>query len=133
MSRRPSYSGKARERIWDKARGGKPQPDCNIPFCGTPITVGQRWVVSHFPVPYTHGGTEVGCAHARCNAIYWAEHEAPKVAKGKRQRRKHVGAFRSRQPMRFGRDDKFKRTIDGKIIPRQTLRQKMAAMGLIHE
>jgi hypothetical protein len=62
--------------------------------------IGDRWVVSHMPLPLCLGGEEVGVAHKRCNQLRWANTEAPQVAKEKRVRAKHIGAHRSARPFR---------------------------------
>jgi autotransporter passenger strand-loop-strand repeat protein len=54
-----------REALYDRARGDKEYPDCNI--CGLPVFPFDRWEESHVPVPKCFGGTATGIAHTRCN------------------------------------------------------------------
>lgn len=127
------FSNRARERLWDATRGNAQYPICNIPGCGLPVTIGQRWVESHFPIPKWEGGEVTGVAHELCNHAYWCTVEAPARAKSIRIRQKHIGAFRSRRSMPGGRDDYLgrKKKLDGSIDIRQSIRQHLIRMGLI--
>lgn len=115
---RRGLSSTDREKLYDRCRGENEFPLCNIPFCGRPVRVGERWVESHFPVPFALGGTETGVAHERCNKLYAEKVEVPVIAKAKRGRQKFIGAYRTRYPMPGGRDDTVKRTMSGRVVPR---------------
>jgi hypothetical protein len=106
-----------RRAFYAQACQGKDYPDCNI--CGRPVLPRDKWVDSHMPVPHALDGTETGVAHAKCNVEYWAKVEAPMLAKVKRIRDKHRGIHVSRHPMRRA-DDPRKRTVDGRVVNRET-------------
>lgn len=107
-----------RRAFYEAARGDGEFPNCNI--CGRPVMPGQKWVESHMPIPHAHGGTDTGVAHKRCNAERWAKVEAPMLAKVNRQSDKHRGIHVPRCPLPGGRDDRRKRTMDGRVVDRAT-------------
>lgn len=115
---RRRLSSSAREALYDRCRGDNDFPICNIPGCGLPVTPGQSWVESHFPVPHALGGTEVGVAHERCNKFFAEQVEVPLIAKAKRGRRKHIGAHVTRHPLPGGRHSKMKFKVGGGAEPR---------------
>lgn len=122
--RRKRLSNRQREELYDRCRGDKPVPDCNL--CGNPVQLHERWHESHVGAPHALGGTETGVAHEDCNRRDAAEVVAPMVAKAKRGRQKFIGAFRTKFPMRGGRGDSIKVCIGGGIKVRKTLAQKHA-------
>jgi len=98
---------------------GAEHPLCNI--CGLWVTPGQRWHESHMPAPHAiTGAPPDGIAHDRCNLERAAKHDVPLIAHVRRVRRRFIGAHRSRNPMRGGRDDNMKRTMDGHVVDRRT-------------
>jgi hypothetical protein len=107
-----------RREFYEQARGGAEFPTCNL--CPFVVLPGQKWVVSHAPVPHALGGTKTGVAHKRCNDEHWAKVEAPMLAKVGRQYDKHRGIHVSRSPMPGGKDDSRKRTMDGRVVDRRT-------------
>lgn len=131
--KRRRLSPTAREALYDRCRGHEEHPRCNIPFCGLPVRPGERWVESHYPVPHAIGGTATGVAHARCNHQFWSEHEAPIIAKVKRNRRKHIGAHRAANPLPGGRDDPRKRTMTGEVVDRATGKPWGGKRGWVRE
>lgn len=113
-------STRKRDALWLRCCAADGLPRCNIPGCGLPVRPGERWVESHFPAPRTLGGTATGVAHFSCNFRYWCEVEAPIVAKVKRQRQKHSGAWRTRRPLPGGRDSAVKITMAHGPVERAT-------------
>lgn len=54
-----------------------------------------------------------------CHSAKTATEDVPRIAKGKRQQRAHLGAKpKSRRPLRGGKDDIYKRTVDGRTVLR---------------
>lgn len=125
-------NSKQREKLYDRCRGEAEFPTCNL--CELPVRIGDDWDESHLPVPKALGGTETGIAHSLCNRLHGALVVTPMVAKVKRGRRKHIGAHRSRCPMRGGHRSKERKTLHHGVQPRITLAQWMQQMreaGLI--
>lgn len=116
---RRRLSSAQREALYDRCCEGAEFPTCNIPGCGLPVKPTEAWVESHFPVPHALGGTETGIAHERCNKFYAEQVEVPAVAKAKRTRRKFIGAHVARHPLPCGRNSRFKKTMDGRVIRRE--------------
>lgn len=114
--RRRSLSNTKREALWndcrcvDSAGALEDYPRCNIPGCGGFVTPGQKWVESHYPVPFSFQGTSTGVAHKRCNDLYWRNVEAPMMAHVTRERQKHIGAYRPKYPFRGHR------RFDGTVV-----------------
>ena len=121
---RKTLNSKAREAIFDRY-------DRRCHICGGPITVGQRWDVSH-PIPLALGGcdndTNRKPAHARCHQAVTTLSDIPRIAKAKRQARKHKGAFQTATPLPFGRKSSLSKKINGEIVERLTLGEKLARM-----
>ena len=86
--KRIRLSSRDREHLFDEHHGV-----CHI--CGLPIDPGQRWEVSH-PIALAAGGEDIPTnrapAHYKCHARQTAEIDAPRIAKTRRQRQKHLGA-----------------------------------------
>lgn len=121
---RHRLSSAQREALYERCRGTAEFPCCNIPWCGRPVRPGERWVESHFPVPHALGGTETGVAHEACNAFYAAQVEVPAIAKAKRVHRRHIGAHVARHPLPCGRNSRFKKTMDGRVVARTPKRPR---------
>lgn len=115
---RRSLTTGQREALYETARGGDEFPSCNI--CLRPVRPGESWVESHMPVPRALDGTATGIAHKRCNDKRWREVEAPMIANAKRKYKWARGIKVSRRPMRGGKNDPWKRTMDGRIVDRVT-------------
>lgn len=107
-----------REALYDRVRGEKNHPDCNI--CGLPVLPCDRWEESHMPVPRCFSGTETGVAHTKCNRQHGAKEVTPAWAKSNRVRQRYLGIFRSRFPLPGGRDDPRRRKISGEVVSRET-------------
>jgi hypothetical protein len=124
---RRRLSSSDREALYDRCRGTKEFPDCNI--CGLPVDgVRQAWHESHDPdgPPHCFGGTETGVAHADCNLRHGAQIVVPMDAKATRVRQNFIGASVSRFPMPAGRNSPLKRKVGGGVVPRQARVQKVS-------
>lgn len=90
--------------------------------CGWPLRPGVAWEVDHV-IPLALGGRDemanlqVLCVP--CHSGKTRRRDVPAIAKSARARARHVGAVRSRRPMPCGRRSLWKRTIDGRVIPRE--------------
>lgn len=70
-------------------------PICRL--CDNPIGPGQKWADNHDKyLPHAIGGDRDGISHKRCNERWNNIHDTPLVAKVKRIRRKHIGAYQPR-------------------------------------
>lgn len=118
------FSSRARENLWlscrirNSAGAVERWPRCNIPGCGGFVKPGQRWVESHYPVMKANGGEVTGVAHFRCNFNYWCQVEAPANARADRARQRHIGAFVAKRKFPGGRDDRFRKKMDGTVVER---------------
>lgn len=86
MSRR-KISDMQRERIF-LANGGV----CHL--CERKIRVGELWDVSHdrpLALLGEDGGDNLKVAHRTCHKVHTATEDAPRIAKARRQSRKHIG------------------------------------------
>lgn len=128
--RRQRLNNTQRQELYDRCRGLADYPTCNI--CNLLVLPGQDWDESHDPdgPPHCMGGTDTGLAHSRCNREHGAKVVGPMVAKCDRAHQKFTGAYRSRQPMRGGRHDGVKRTMEGRVVARKTLSDKHKELGL---
>ena len=103
-----------RARIFD-THGGI----CHL--CGLKIAVGDPWDVEHviaLEISGDDGDDNLRPAHRQCHAAKTAE-DAGIIAKSRRVRAKHVGAWQSKAPLPFGRKSKLKRKLDGTVVPRE--------------
>lgn len=116
------HSRRYREELWNACAGpGSGKVFCNL--CGLPIHPGEEWVESHIGAPKALGGTEVGCAHKRCNDLDNNHFVTPFVAKAKRLWRKHFGISArglGANPLPAGRHSKVRKKLTGEIIERQS-------------
>jgi 5-methylcytosine-specific restriction endonuclease McrA len=91
--------------------------------CDRLLTPGTRWEVDHV-VPLALGGADtdenlqVLCSP--CHAGKTATRDIPAIAKTERIKARHLGARRARRPMPGGRNSQWKRTIDGRVVERET-------------
>lgn len=59
------------------------------------------------------------CLCAACHGRKTAGQDVPRIAKAKRQQASHIGAKPpSKTPMPFGRRSKFKKKLNGTVVPR---------------
>ena len=88
MTDRKRLSTRERAKCFDAAGG-----ICHL--CGMKIQAGEAWDVSH-EIPLAAGGDDTPenrkPAHRRCHRAWTANHDAPLIAKTKRQHQKHIGA-----------------------------------------
>jgi hypothetical protein len=110
-----SLTTKQREELYDSCRGDNIFPTCNI--CGGPIGPGQKWHQSHNPLlPGAIGGKVDGIAHAKCNLDHAHEIDVPLIAKVKRMRQKHIGAYRSSsRPINGSKRSPFRKKMNGQV------------------
>lgn len=113
--KRKRISAKMRVEIFERHAG-----ICHI--CSMKVVAGQSWHVSH-EIPLECGGaddeTNWKVAHEGCHRHHTAKIDIPAIARIKRIRQKHLGAaLPSRNPLPGGKSSKWKRTIDGRVVPR---------------
>lgn len=121
---RRRLSSTAREKLYDRCCGNNKFPICNL--CPLPILPGQEWDESHEGAPHALGGTETGIAHRKCNREHGARVVTPMVAKAKRGRKKHIGAWVARHPMQGGRASGISKKMNGEVVARKTRAEKLA-------
>lgn len=115
MDRRPTLSDRDRLRLFRLH-------DATCHICRTRIGIGQTWEIEHIVSRGLIGKAadtdeNMQPAHVRCHTEKTAR-DAGDLARAKRREAKHQGAHRPRQPMPCGRDSAWKRTIDGRVVPR---------------
>lgn len=92
-------------------------------LCKGLIYPGQGWDISH-EIPLELGGADDDgnrrAAHRKCHRDHTAAVDLPAIAKAKRVQAKHHAGSTGRRPMPGGRDDKFKRKMDGTVVVRAT-------------
>lgn len=112
MTERRALSPMRRLAVFEKS-GGR----CHI--CERRIQVGERWELEHVR-PLALGGaddeTNMAPAHVKCHAVKTKADNAS-WTKAKRQAAKHRG-IRKRSTFACSRDTPWKRTIDGRTVPR---------------
>lgn len=115
---RRRLSSKQREELYDRCRGNNEFPTCNL--CGLPVDgTREPWDESHEGAPHALGGTETGVAHRVCNQRDNHLNVTPMVAKAKRGRQKHIGAFQTRHKLPGGRGSGVKKKIGGGVVARE--------------
>lgn len=136
--RRHRLSRKERRELWEAEAAKAVEaelgefPICNI--CDLPVHALQDWDQSHMPVAHSFGGVEFGIGHRRCNRLHGAQVVRPALAKSDRIRERHVnirGEGLGRTPMDGGRRSPVSKTIEGRVVPRLHLRDKLIAAGII--
>lgn len=115
MTKRRSIGRTERVRIFDAAQGV-----CHI--CGTKIDgTREKWDVEHV-IPLQLGGEDTGenlqPAHVKCHAAKTKD-DMSRISKAKRVSAKHIGAVTAKNPIPGGRASKWKRTINGRVVPRE--------------
>lgn len=126
MPRAPSCVGKGRPMtirrhlsptkrlaIFERAHGR-----CHL--CGQKIQVGEKWEVEH-PIPLAIGGADdesnMAPAHVKCHTGKSAD-DAGNIARAKRREAKHLGAYRSANPMPGSKASKWKKPMNGPAVLR---------------
>lgn len=114
-----------RRRITTKMRIGVFERHGGIcHLCSMKVVAGQDWDVSH-DIPLEAGGNDdddnLYVAHRSCHRAHTAKVDIPLIAKVARIRANHVGAKTpSRKPLPGGKNSAFKRTLDGRVVPRRS-------------
>lgn len=103
-----------RLRVWARCDG---RCQCG---CNRRITVGESWQVDHTVALINGGGNRESNLR-----IILTEHHKEKTAedvatksKVASIRAKHIGIKTTKHPMPCGRSSKFKKRMDGKVVPR---------------
>jgi 5-methylcytosine-specific restriction endonuclease McrA len=112
----------ARRRISTKERVAIFEREGGIcHFCNLKVQPGEEWDVSHeipLEIGGEDGGTNLRVAHRTCHRHQTKSVDIPRIAKTKRQKAKHLGAVKSRNPLPAGRGSKWKKKMDGTVVPR---------------
>lgn len=112
--RRRSLSTRERLDLFLEANG-----QCQA--CGWQLRPGTRWEVDHV-IPLALGGRDEACnlqvLCEPCHSGKTRTRDVPAIAKSARVRARHLGAVRSRRPMPCGRGSRWRRMMDGRIVPR---------------
>jgi 5-methylcytosine-specific restriction endonuclease McrA len=101
--------------IWERAAGVCAL--CNQTIDG----VRERWVVEHIRALELGGADELANmapAHEAC-ALAKTREDHRRAGRAKRQKIRHIGADEPKRPLPFGRGSRWKRTLSGKIVPRE--------------
>ena len=102
-----------RARIFDSAGGV-----CHL--CERRILAGEPWEVEHviaLEISRDDSDDNLRPAHVACHRDKTSV-DAGLISKAKRVQAKHVGAHESKTPLPFGRKSKWKRKLDGTVVPR---------------
>ncbi|QRM28259.1 HNH endonuclease signature motif containing protein [Microvirga sp. VF16] len=114
-TRRRKLTPRQRLAIWERARG-----ICVL--CEQPIDgVRERWIIEHIRALELGGLDEpdnMGPAHETCG-LRKTQDDHRRAAKAKKQKIQHLGAAQSKRPMPCGRQSRWKKRLDGTIVPRQ--------------
>lgn len=114
-TQRSRLSPRVRLAIWERARG-----ICVL--CERRIDgVRERWIIEHIRALELGGADDpdnMGPAHASCAAAKTSD-DHHRAAKAKRQKIQHLGAAKIKRPLPCGRQSRWKKRIDGTIVPRR--------------
>jgi hypothetical protein len=114
-TQRSRLSPRVRLAIWERAKG-----ICVL--CDRRIDgVRERWIIEHIRALELGGQDEpdnMGPAHAAC-AQSKTRDDHRRAAKAKRQKIQHLGAAKTKRPLPCGRQSRWKKKIDGTIVPRR--------------
>ena len=115
MTKRRRWSATQRVALFLKHDGV-----CHL--CQGKISAGQAWEVSH-DIPLELGGADddENCkpAHFKCHRAHTAAVNVPNIVKAKRRQARDLGAKRSSNPLPGGKRSKWKRKMDGTVVPRE--------------
>lgn len=112
MTKRKSHTGLQRAKIFE-ARGGI----CHI--CGEKIKIGEPWDIEHIiPLAISDDDSDKNKApaHRSCHKAKTKKDQTD-IAKGKRIRAKHIGAWKPQSSLSKGR---WKKKLDGTVVARET-------------
>jgi 5-methylcytosine-specific restriction endonuclease McrA len=114
-TQRRKLTPRQRLAIWERARG-----ICVL--CEQPIDgVRDRWIIEHIralELGGPDGPGNMGPAHEFCG-LRKTQDDHRRTAKAKRQKIQHLGAAQSKRPMPCGRQSRWKKRLDGTIVPRE--------------
>ena len=114
-TQRRKLTSRQRLSIWERARG-----ICVL--CDQAIDgVRERWIIEHIRALELGGSDEpdnMGPAHETCGRSKTRD-DHRRAAKAKRQKIHHLGAAHSKRPMPCGRQSRWKKRLDGTIVPRE--------------
>jgi len=103
-----------RLQVWEKTGG-------TCVLCERPIDgVRERWVAEHIRALELGGADDLdnlGPAHEACAATKTLN-DHRRAARAKRQKIRHIGADAPKRPMPMGKASPWKRTLSGKVVPR---------------
>lgn len=101
--------------IWERARG-----ICVL--CEQQIDgVRERWIIEHIRALELGGQDDpdnMGPAHEICANVKTRD-DHHRAAKAKRQKIRHLGASQTKRPLPCGRQSRWKRKMDGTVVPRK--------------
>ncbi len=104
-----------RLKVWEKTGGV-----CVV--CDSRIDgVRERWIVEHIRALELGGADDIanlGPAHEAC-ALEKTREDHRREAHAKRQKIRHLGADVPKRPLPFGKGSRWKRTLSGRIVPRE--------------
>ena len=116
-TKRKNMTPRMRLKVWEAHKGICVL--CNGKIDG----VRERWVAEHI-IPLSLGGADdesnmapahEGCALAK---TFGKSGDIAKAAKAKRVKSKHLGIKKSKNPLPGGKGSKFKKKINGSVVPR---------------
>lgn len=114
-TRRRPLSPRRRLQVWETTGGV-----CVL--CARRIDgVRERWIVEHIRALELGGADDLsnlGPAHEAC-ALAKTKEDHRRAAQAKRQKIRHIGAGAPKRPLPFGKASRWKRTLSGKIVPRE--------------
>lgn len=112
---RKEFNNKTRLETWNRADG-------KCEECGVKLQVGDRKEFDH-RVPCALGGdnSPENCVLlcSPCHREKTSKTDVPRIAKAKRVAQKHLGIQQSKTSLPFSKNSRFKKTIGGKIVPRE--------------
>ena len=115
-TRRRKLTPHQRLAIWERARG-------TCVLCYQSIDgVRERWIIEHIRALELGGLDEpdnMGPAHETCANVKTRD-DHHRTAKAKRQKIRHLGAGQTKnRPLPCGRQSRWKKKMDGTIVPRK--------------
>ena len=116
-TKRKSMTPRMRLKVWEAHKGICKLCNCKIDG------VRERWIVEHI-IPLALGGEDaegnMAPAHEGCalEKTFGKSGDIAKAAKAKRVKSKHLGLKKSKNPLPGSKRSKFKKKIDGSVVPR---------------
>lgn len=116
-TKRKPMTPRMRLKVWENHKGICKLCDCKIDG------VRERWIVEHI-IPLALGGKDepenMAPAHEACALAktFGKSGDIAKAAKAKRMKSKHIGLKKSKNPLPGSKGSKFKKKMDGSVVPR---------------